>query len=373
MHFLRTLRFATCNLLIIGVSLLSSCRSNPAKAGTSLVPFEADYRAVIARAEKDSVKDGFRSLASDPRHIILASSPLQSVYQASLDRFGRFAILDTAVGGVFLFDRNGNYLGQIGKHGRGPAQYLTPTGITYTGNGFAVVDFTDHRVNVFDDGASFVKSFVYTAENFSSNGILHNQATRRFYLFGNRWRDGTRGKDARLLNVYDESGQFVQSGFPFPIHWLPFNLLSADSPIAAVDEHGVGFFMLSFDPILHRIDPNDLAISDLPLHLPAYSSPELPLPEDLRELKNFHSWELGYTPIRSIAIYSGHIFVEYETHNGLRYTVAVIRMDNNTLLRTVQTNYLMVGADNNGAALFINNPGKEGGNRNEVVSAHLIP
>jgi hypothetical protein len=113
-------------------------------------------------------------------------------------------------------------------------------------------------------------------------------------------------------------------------------------------------------------------VKETALDLPSFRTPQSALAEDLTQMNSFHSWELSFTPVRAIAIHGGSVFVEYETDDDLRYTIAVTKLGKSKPFKVVKTNYLIVGSGSNGAVAFVNNPGGNGGGGDGLAFADLI-
>ncbi len=369
-------------LVFLGLSTVCflSCKQrdghNPTDEGEQTPKawkFNDDYKAVIDRAERSTQFDELSKLAANVREVTLQQSPIHSIGRVLFGPPGRVAVLDHKTKTIQIFDAEGRYVGPLGENGRGPGKYLTPMSFTLAGNEYATVDFTDHRVNLFDGTSHFDRSFVYTMQKFSSSAILYDGKVRKFYLFGNRYPDDATATDRpNLLHVYDENGTFLHSGFSFPIKWMPYRLQTYDYVLAASDDDGGDYFMLPFEPVLHHILPADSSTQDISLDLPGFKTPRTPLPESLNDLNNFHTWELEFTPVRAIAVHDGFAFVEYETDRDLRYTIAVVRLGKKAPVRTVKTNGLIVGSGNDGSVALINNPGNNRGGANDIVFGHFL-
>jgi len=327
--------------------------------------------AVIAEAEKKSSSDQIADLVGSLETVRLHTSPIQKVSGVTFGRSGVIAVLDGLAGKIYLYDRVAAYLGPLGEKGRGPGKYVSPRAVVASDANFSVVDFSDHRVSTFDPHGSFVSSFVYTAEKFSATGLFYNVATQSYYLFGNRWHQVNGLTTDDLVNVYRKDGQFVESIGSFPSVWSSYNLYPVDHPIVASSNTGEAFFMLSFAPVLHHITPLTLKVDDIPLSLPGFKSPTVGLPSDLRKLKNIHSWELGFTPIRALVMCREQIVVEYETDLGLRYTIAIFKAGESQPTRVIQTNFLIVGSDTNGEVALVQNPGRKDLIQNEYYLGHF--
>lgn len=332
----------------------------------------AEYEAAVARAARSSSSDEISKVVSNFHEVTLEQSPIHSIGRVSFGSQARVAIIDYKGKVACLFRIDGKYLGPLGENGRGPGKYLTPVSVVFTGREYAIADFTDHRVNLFGDANKLDRSFIYTGQNFSSSNILYDSKARAFYLFGNRRSEGATSAQPNLLNVYDEEGNFLRSGFSFPSRWIPWHLQNYDYSLAASDEEGRGYFMLPFDSVLYCILPAGSTVKETALDLPNFKTPQSALEEDLTQMNSFHSWELGFTPVRAIAIHGGSAFVEYETNDDLRYTIAVTKLGKARPFKVVRTNYLIVGSGSNGSVAFVNNPGGTGGGGDELAYADLI-
>ena len=330
----------------------------------------AAYKAVVARAAKSSDSDEISKLVSDFHEVMLERSPIRSVGRVSFGSEARVAVIDPQSRVACLFQLDGKYLGPLGENGRGPGKYLTPLSITFTGREYGIADFTDHRVNLFADTNKLDRSFIYTAQNFSSTSILYDGKARAFYLFGNRRSDGATSAQPNLLNVYDEDGNFLRSGFSFPSKWVAYGLQDYDYALVASDEEGRGYFMLPFDSVLYFIRPDDSTVAATALDLPSFKTPKSALP-DLTQANIFRSWELDFTPVRAVAVHGGSAFVEYETNDDLRYTIAVINLGKRKPRQLVKTNYLIVGSSSDGTVALVKKAGESEGRTDGLAYAKL--
>ncbi len=81
-----------------------------------------------------------------------------------LDSQGRLFVSDTGNKRVQIFDREGNYIDQLGKEGSGPGEFNEPVGLAIDGGGNVyVADTWNKRIQVFGPDFSFIRSWPVTA------------------------------------------------------------------------------------------------------------------------------------------------------------------------------------------------------------------
>ena len=333
-----------------------------------LTAYGSDFVAAENRAAFHSAEDEIKNIASDVRRIPLTASPLQYVAHVALDAVGNIVVLDSARNAAYAFDNKGRYLGPIGESGRGPGHYQHPMAICQTRDGVAIADFADHRVNLFRSDKSLRGSFTYSSQSFSATGISYNASTDTYYLFGNRPTVIDGATSTELVNMYSGDGTFMQSTFAFPQEWLRFNLMPIDLAVVAKDEKETTSFALPFAAVLHTISSQSQKVEDKLVDLPSFRPPHTPLPRNFEELNNIHTWELEYTPIRALFLHGDRAYVEYETDQKLRYSIAVINLSSGKTTRLIQTNYLIKSGNAVGQVVFLNNPGIRSEGHRELYS-----
>jgi hypothetical protein len=90
----------------------------------------------------------------------------------------RIFILDIFTSkGIFVFDIEGSYIGQLGHHGRGPGEYITPISFT--------IDEKNDEVLIFDNALR--KVLYYRISNLS----LIKEIPIDFYFTNSLWMDNT--------------------------------------------------------------------------------------------------------------------------------------------------------------------------------------
>jgi hypothetical protein len=202
-----------------------------------------------------------------------------------------------------------------------------------------------------------LSSFIYSVQRFSATGIQYDPLGREFYLFGNHVQLPDQDRTVDFVHIYSDSGEFQGSIYQLPSMWLKANYTAVDTPLLAIDGKNGQYFMFAFDRVLFSISQPNSNVSQFLLTLPGFVPPPGPLPSAQKGLNTVLSWDLKFTPIRAIAVYGGNTVVEFESHRGLRYTVALFRNGHTEPSRTIETNYLLLGINSDGMAVFTNNPG----------------
>lgn len=346
---------------------LSSCRSAQHPDDKYRREMPEDYRRMVDIADRNASRDQLPKILADEHKVSCSPSPMKDISRAAFESNGQFAVLDSSGPGVYLFANNGSDIGELGTKGRGPGQYKIPWSVASTGSGFAVADFEDHRVNIYGYDQHLSSSFIYSVQRFSATGIRHDKIGRKFFLFGNHLQISGERKAVDFVHVYSDNGEFQSSIYQLPTEWLKANYVAVDTPLLTTDEKQNQYFMFEFDRILHRINQSDSKVDDVPLTLPGFIPPPTPLTKDQRGLESVLSWDLKYTPIRSLAGYHGATVVEYESHHGLRYTIAVFKNGSSEPSQVVETNNLLLGINSDGMAVFTNNPGSSAEDIHELT------
>ncbi len=126
---------------------------------------------VLACAGKEKLHDVDISLRSfvpedprDPRAILDRPGAIQCLGE------GRLAVLDVGRSRVAVFDRNGNYVRQIGRKGRGPGELLNPVDMAVGPDAKVyVLDSGNRRLSIFDSTGVFLSSFRVPARYLGPN------------------------------------------------------------------------------------------------------------------------------------------------------------------------------------------------------------
>ena len=83
---------------------------------------------------------------------------------------GRLAVLDVGRSRAVVFDRDGNYVRQIGRKGRGPGELLNPVDMAVGPDGKVyVLDSGNRRLSIFDSAGVFRSSFQVPARYLGPN------------------------------------------------------------------------------------------------------------------------------------------------------------------------------------------------------------
>ena len=93
-----------------------------------------------------------RELGREPQQVIDSTTPgnrLSMVRGIAVDRNGRLYVVDTIIGVVRVFDKNGGYLFSFGQPGSGDGEFVYPVGIHIDDSGrIYIADWGNNRVQV---------------------------------------------------------------------------------------------------------------------------------------------------------------------------------------------------------------------------------
>lgn len=254
-----------------------------------------------------------------------------------------------------MFSPNGRFIGKMGSRGTRPGQYETPASFAVLPDGFAVVDFTKRRLNIYDQQGSFRDSFIYTPQRFAASRLAYMRAARRFVLSGNRWNDFEADKNSvHLLHFYGEDGDFLGSHFMLPQRFAALNLMVDDRLVEAEDGPDL-LAALPFSDEIVRVDPDGQTALVLNHGFPLFKEPTTVPRLTKDNIAEFRAWELTWTPLVALAATSTHLFAEYQTFSPLRYTLCEWDRATSRPIAQYSTNSLLLYASADGRALFLKN------------------
>lgn len=129
-------------------------------------------------------------------------------YISSIDICNNYIFINSGGRSIIQFDTNGNYIRQIGRQGKGPAEYLYPGNITCDINNQKIYISDYRQIHCFD----FKGNYIYTIKlnqlieyiASTNNGLL------AFYTkFGEK--NGDKMMNRVLANIYSINGKLVDS------------------------------------------------------------------------------------------------------------------------------------------------------------------
>ena len=141
----------------------------------TVVGLACDGREELHRAEV-RVRTVVPEDPKDPRAILDRPGAIQCLAGRHL------AVLDVGGSRVVVFDRNGNYVRQIGRKGRGPGELLNPVDMAVgPGGNVYVLDGGNRRLSVFDSAGVFRSSFRVPARYLGPNTRIAVGPDRMIY------------------------------------------------------------------------------------------------------------------------------------------------------------------------------------------------
>jgi hypothetical protein len=193
----------------------------------------------------------------------------------AVSKGGGFFIADASEGVVHHYNRDGSFVGAIGRRGDGPGEFRTPAYPSIGPDGrLYVTDLARGHVAVFSSDQRFLRFVAFpTVSRIDQVAIDPNG---RFWILGNS-RDRL---DDRVLTLADSSGKAIASFLPIA-RMLPEgstdSLLWASSrrPSLAIGDSLV-FVVNSIADSLWAISMTDLTVSSRWLGHPLYRSPVAP-------------------------------------------------------------------------------------------------
>jgi len=105
-----------------------------------------------------------------------------SIIHLAIGKNGELFVADNQVPIIRMFDKNGNFLRNVGRQGRGPGEYLRIGGVRSFPDGrLAIWDLGNLRVTVYDRSGNFVESHLVNGNYFSAD-IFEVDHSGNFYV-----------------------------------------------------------------------------------------------------------------------------------------------------------------------------------------------
>lgn len=331
------------------------------------------YREALNGALRNAASDELERTLSRAERVTMSGSDIECLSRLRVTQEGNLVLLDFDRAIAELYNPSGEFVRAIGGKGAGPGNYEWPSGIAQRKDGtLAVCDFRVHRVNMYSAQGDFLESFIYSPQVFSAQQIEYDNAADCFYLFGNRWQNGTNGKPlgADLVHKYSSAGEFLGSQLSFPERGKPLDLYGYDDP--AIDIAGGRLFVaLPFDYAVYSITPdgsNSQVITRSPGDFRAPSRAlEAVKKGELDPYNVVQEWLLSWTPINGLFVEGDRLFLQYQTFSPLRYTIDTWSLGSGKRLASHHTNHAMIAKDQAGFVYFLNNLEARGRQKYEIL------
>lgn len=360
-------------LLAIGMSQCASTRS----AHTVQTQNSAKFSAALNRASQSSQADEFSTAFKSNAKLTLPSGRIRNLNRFNVGHDGTMLIVDLDRIQVENYDNSGKFIRSIGAKGGRPGEYTYPSdAVEMDEQTVAVSDFQNRRVNIYSQDGQFLRSFIYTPQIFSAQRLLYDDATKSFYLFGNRWQTDDDGKPtgAQLIHKYSAEGDFVASFLPFPDKAKPLDLYTYDEPSMSTANGNV-FVALPFDYTIYQLTSKGELSTYLSETNSSFKAPsegfEVASKEGGELSKRLQDWQLTWTPIRSLIVHGDKLLVQYQTFNPLRYTIDIWSLATKNKLSTVHTNHALLTSGQDRYLYFLDNLDARGQEQYGIIRATL--
>lgn len=139
---------------LLGAVLLLACAVGARQSAAQAVPSRPITRAASG-APRLELTQVVRLGSLDGEH-----DAFGRVMDATLDRAGRILVADDQSHQVVVFERNGRYVGRVGRRGRGPGELESPWRVaTDASDSIFVWDMAQARISVFGRDLVFRRAF----------------------------------------------------------------------------------------------------------------------------------------------------------------------------------------------------------------------
>jgi hypothetical protein len=224
-------------------------------------------------ANKDNLqKLCLSDYAKSIRYVTLESPPGSPLRSGVLKAFSDKYILCSDMELCYLFDADGKYIRQIGKKGRGPAEY---TGISYVdiiNDKIFIHDYYTDDLLEYDTGGVFIDRYKsgFSASDMNTFGtaIMLNDSM----IFGNINRTGADDNRALIINKYGVTFKSYKNYNAFRLN--PNHTYVDYAEDAIVSRYkGTIIFKDDFNDTVFRMDNHYQLLPDFVLNLGKYQEP----------------------------------------------------------------------------------------------------
>ena len=172
-------RFLLTSTLILIFHSISVCQSNKAKTNTPKPPFIIDIKGNIDKGKVIKLS----SLGKHLQYIPLETRPECTIERIHKVELNESYIFVNSFQKLLQFDKNGNFIRQIGSQGRGPAEYLSVIDFCVDNEKKEILIISTGRLMAFGFDGKFKRS-----ENISfrpAQIILKDTNSIMYHLYNN--------------------------------------------------------------------------------------------------------------------------------------------------------------------------------------------
>ncbi len=310
----------TFPFLFLLVILFSCKKSQQTSDGINKI----DLSSVLENPKKQEIFSGVRHLKLESNPDALLGSSLffeirdDKIY--ILDRFDQYAVL--------VFDDKGNFINKVGKHGRGPEEYLQPLDFIVRNDTIDFLDFVGDGSTIFSYSSSgdFINKRPLEYQAFSFSRVCD------YYTISTNYNKNVHDHQVYLLN---NEGQEVQKYLP--------NNTSIDNPLVIDCFSKNKDEVLYFEPFNNQVYVfDDLELKPvIEFDFGKYNIPESFYREDMESGLRMLNQQ-GFTMIRSIVANKKYIAFEItlqQVGNSLKMFDVFYNRE------TKQIKYMLLGDD----------------------------
>jgi len=200
-------------IVLVTIVLLFSCNNSTEQADTIIEKPELVFPVTINVDEARSKQEIplLSNFSDDVRYIKLKTPPntfIRRIDDVQIHK-GKIFILEN-LSKVMVFDIEGNFIGQIGKTGRGPSEYIFLFSFAYDENSDDLLFYAESKyVSRYDSNGDFIEK------------LFRFQTTDFMYLFNNKFvftGSAVQGKGSQLggmikIGVTDKTGDTIDLAF----------------------------------------------------------------------------------------------------------------------------------------------------------------
>ncbi len=175
------------------------------------------------------------------------SIPFFSKPEKLIIKENKIFVLDGSNQRIVIFDKDFNYLNQIGRKGAGPGEFISPSSFEVFKDILYVYDASKFRIDVITLDGEYLRSFRPKYQLFAKSSFCINSLGKLFinHPLGNN-----------LITVYDEYGEVIESFGNIIENPDPYLKISMNNVFVAIDEHDNIYASFVMLPILRKYDKN---------------------------------------------------------------------------------------------------------------------
>jgi len=267
------------------------------------------------------------------------------IRDCTVDDQGNIWILDSKECNIKKYDKNGNFLIQIGRKGEGPGEFIYPFGLFVDKDKIYVTDPGLRRLSVFQKNGLFEYSF-----NIKDGRSVKLTKDGNIIIAAPLLKSE---KGGFCIHVYNKKGKFLRSFYPIADISLKHNLIS-DGAYFDLDSRNNIYCVQETDYNIHKYN----IAGDLIKTFSKKNSYYVPLPS--KPFREFYlrsvadAWIKSWTHIIQIEILNnGLLIINLLTYKPKEFTIDIYDIDGNFIVGGLETDYRLLCGDKNSNLYFL--------------------